>query len=85
MLADVQAAAAGRAPGTRSTGPCAAVPERTDTTDDRAARSSSVEAAGLRNAGRPHSEVARNNAPMMARATVHNLRMEWSEIHEDNS
>ena len=61
---------AGRAPGARSTGPCAAVPDRTDTTDEAAASRRRVVAAGLANAGLPSSDTSLNATPTMASTIV---------------
>ena len=70
---------AGRAPGTRSTGPCAAMPDCADGIDETAAAMMSTEAAGPANDTRPSSESRRNATPARARTiVVHDLRMQFS-------
>src|SRR5947207_4306532 len=59
---------AARAPGTRSTGPGAAGPDRTGSTAAPVPRSSRTRAAGPVNGARPVRETARNNTPTKSRA-----------------
>src|SRR5256885_11108549 len=59
---------AARAPGTRSTGPCAAVPDCTASTAAPVPTSSSTRAAGPANGTRPVRETQRNNTPTNSRA-----------------
>ncbi len=52
-----------RAPGTRSTGPCASVPDCTASTAASVPASSSTAAAGPVKAARPVREIQRNTTP----------------------
>src|SRR5882672_3237670 len=58
-----------RAPGTRSTGPCASVPDCTASSAAVVPASSSTAAAGPVKAARPVSEIQRNRTPT-ARSTI---------------
>ena len=72
------ATTAGLAPGTRSTGPCASVPERTATTLATAPRATRAVAAGVSQAACHTSDAHRNSTATTISATTKWTTCGWS-------
>src|ERR1700694_279036 len=68
---------ASRAPGMRSTGPCASVPERTASTAASVPSSNKVAAAGPVKAARPVREIQRKMTPTMSSTMAKWTMMGW--------